>query len=367
MPSGTGSPVRETAERAALLRDCGANPMLKHYLVALAVVFLALIALGDCGPAGTQRYEFSEPHMGTLVRIVLYAPDEATAKKAAKAAFERIAELNRIMSDYLASSELMQLCQKAGGPPVPVSPELFEILQKSIEFSRLTDGAFDVTVGPVVKLWRKARRTRELPPADELAKAVKLVGHANVKLDAKTRTVQLLVAGMLLDLDGIAKGYAAQAAIEVLRRHGIARALVALGGDIAVGDAPPDTKGWKIGIAPLKNPDAPPTHHVLLTNAAVSTAGDSEQFVEIGGKRYSHIVDPKTGIGLIGRRSVTVIARDGTTADGLDTGLCVLGPERGLPIVEKMDGVAALFVLETDKGIVTMPSKSFARFLVEKK
>jgi thiamine biosynthesis lipoprotein len=336
--------------------------MIKHSLAAFGLLFAALIATGNHTSPALQRFTFTEPHMGTLFKIVLYAPDEATAKKAAKAAFDRIAELNRIMSDYLASSELMQLCKKAGGDPVPVSADLFEIISKSVEFAEKTEGALDITVGPVVKLWRKARRTREMPAAEDLAKAVKLVGYKNIKLDAKNRTIQLLVAGMMLDLGAIAKGYAAQAALEVLQRLGIRRALVAAGGDIAVGDAPPDAKGWKIGIAPLKNPEAPPTHHLLLVNAAVSTAGDSEQFVEIGGKRYSHIVDPKTGMGLVGRRSVTVIAKNGTTADALDTALCVMGPERGMKLIESLKDVAALYVMETDKGIVTIPSKGFEKF-----
>src|SRR5262249_55279804 len=152
------------------------NPMVKHYIISIVLLLTALIATGDPVPPGLERFEFSEPHMGTTFRIVLYAPDEATAKKAAQAAFARIAELNRIMSDYLQTSELMQLCKKAGGDPVPVSKELFDILTRAQEISGQTDGAFDVTVGPVVRLWRKARRTRELPLAEELAKALKLVG-----------------------------------------------------------------------------------------------------------------------------------------------------------------------------------------------
>jgi thiamine biosynthesis lipoprotein len=227
----------------------------------------------------------------------------------------------------------------------------------------LTDGAFDVSISPVVRLWRKARRSRELPKAEEIKKALQRVDYRKIKLDANRRTVQLLMMGMLLDLGGIAKGYAADAALAVLRQHGITRALVAAGGDIAVGDAPPNSPGWKVGIAPLKNPDAPPTHYLLLKNAGVSTAGDSEQFVEIDGKRYSHIIDPKTGLGLVGRRSVTVIAPNATTSDGLDTGLCILGIERGLKIVEARDDLAALFSIETDNGIEMTASKRFAKYL----
>ena len=169
--------------------------------------------------------------------------------------------------------------------------------------------------------------------------------------------------GMLLDLGGIAKGYAADAALAVLRQHGITRALVAAGGDIAVGDAPPDAVGWKVGIAPLKNADAPPTHYLLLKNAGVSTAGDSEQFVEIAGRRYSHIIDTKTGLGLVGRRSVTVIAPNATTSDGLDTAICVMGVERGLKLIESRAELAALLVFENNGVIETTESKRFARYV----
>src|SRR5262249_22764670 len=156
------------------------------------------------------------PHMGTRFQLTMYAPDEATASKAARAAFARIAELDGIMSDYRPASELMRLCAKAGGDPVPVSPELFAVLDKAQEVSRLSAGAFDVTVGPVVRLWRLARRTQRLPEAEQLARARALVDYRNIKLDPEKRTVQLLKAGMQLDLGGIGKGFAADEAHKVL-------------------------------------------------------------------------------------------------------------------------------------------------------
>ncbi len=335
--------------------------MVKHFTIGFAVLFTALAATGEARRGRLTRFEFEEPHMGTKFRIVLYAPDETVAKKAARAAFDRIEDLNRIMSDYLSTSELMQLCKKAGGDAVSVSRELFDVLVKAEEMAKKTDGAFDVTIGPVVRLWRKARRTGQMPAPEELAKALKLVGHGNIHLDSKMRTVQLLLAGMLLDLGGIAKGYAAEAALEVLRQHGLRRALVAAGGDIVVGDAPPDAPAWKVGIAPMKDPTAPPTHYLRLANAAVSTSGDSHQYVEINGKRYSHIMDPKTGLALTGRRSVSIIAPSGALADALATAMCVMGAERGLPIIEATDGAAALFVMESEKGEITTRSKRFTQ------
>ena len=338
--------------------------MKKNLVVAFLVSICGFQAADE---AALKKYHFSEPHMGTTVSLTLFAKDEATATKAAQAAFARVAELDGIMSDYKPASELMQLCKKAGGPPVPVSKDLFTVLEYAQEVSRKSDGALDVTVGPIVRLWRKARRTRELPSAEELKRALALVGYEKIRLDPQRRTVQLLVMGMLLDLGAIAKGYATDAALEVLRRHGIRQALVAAGGDIRVGDAPPDAKGWKIGIAPLKNPAAPPEHFLLLVNAGVSTAGDAEQFIEIGGTRYSHIVDPKTGMGLVGRRSATVIAPNDTLADALDTALCVMGPDRGLKLIESMKETAALYVFEEKGRVITRPSNRLARFLMRER
>lgn len=299
--------------------------------------------------------------MGTRFKIVVYAADEAAAQKACRAAFARIAELDGIMSDYRPASELMQLCKKAGGPPVPVGDDLFFILSRAQDLSARSDGAFDVTVGPVVRLWRRARKLRQLPNPDQLAKARELVGYKNVCLDPKKHTVQLLKPGMLLDLGGIAKGYAADEALKVLKSHGLDRALVAAGGDIAVSGPPPGKDGWNIGIAPLEDPDARPSRYLVLHHAAVSTSGDAEQYVEIDGKRYSHIVDPRTGIGLLGRMSVTVTAANGTTADSLTKVVAVLGPKRGLPIVEATDGAAALYIRKTDQGEETVVSKRFPK------
>jgi thiamine biosynthesis lipoprotein len=315
----------------------------------LGLLLLALPALA-AEPALT-RFTYVEPHMGTRFKIVLYAPDESSGNTAAREAFARIAAFDGIMSDYRPASELMQLCRKAGGDPVAVSEELFFVLSRGQEVSRLSDGAFDVTVGPVVKLWRRARRTERLPDPDDLKKALALVGYEKMRLDAKARTVQLLVPGMQLDLGGIAKGYTADEALKVLEQHGIKRALVAAGGDIAVSGPPPAADGWSIGIAPLEDPDSKPSRYLVLKDAAVSTSGDAEQYVEIDGVRYSHIVDPKTGIGLVGRRSATVVARRGIMADSLTKTVIVPGPERGLAIIDKLgEGFAALYVRKTDKG-----------------
>jgi thiamine biosynthesis lipoprotein len=325
--------------------------------------FLAVLAIVQCLAASDaaqtkplERFTFTEPHMGTRFRIVLYAADESSAREAARAAFSRVAALDDCMSDYKPDSELMRLCAKAGGDPVPVSPELFTVLTKAQQVAEKSDGAFDVTVGPVVRLWRLARRTQRLPDADKLAKARALVGYRNVRLDPANHTVQLLKPGMQLDLGGIAKGYAADEALAVLKKHGITSALVAAGGDIAVSGPPTGKDDWDIAIAPLDRDE--PAPHLLLHDAAVSTSGDAEQYVEIGGVRYSHIVDPRTGIGLTGRSEVTVVAKHGIDSDSLTKVAAVLGPETGLPIIEAA-GAAGRVVRLSDKGKEVTASKKF--------
>ncbi len=305
--------------------------------------------------------------MGTRFRIVLYAADEATAKKATGAAFARVAQLDQIMSDYKEDSELMRLCKQAGGGPVKVSDELYDILRRSQDLAQRSEGAFDVTVGPVVRLWRRARRQKQLPDARHLKEALALVGYEKMHLDEKARTVTLSKPGMLLDLGGIAKGYAVDEAQKVLKQQGIRSALVAGGGDIAVSDPPPGSDGWPIGIAPLDDPNKPPTRTIVLKNAAVSTSGDAEQHVEIDGKRYSHVVDPKTGVGLTGRIAVTVIAPNGTLSDSLATAVSVLGPVKGLKLIEATEGAAALIVQAADQGSLTVESKQWRAISKEKR
>jgi FAD:protein FMN transferase len=291
-----------------------------------------------------SRFEFAEPHMGTMMKIVLYASDKAAATTASRAAFDRIAALDHIMSDYDESSELMQLCRGAGGPPVSISADLCRVMAAAENLSEQSDGAFDITVGPVVQLWRRARRRHELPEPERLAAALALVGYWNVILNAQRRTARLLKPGMRLDLGGIAKGDAADQALMVLRGNRIPIALVAAAGDIAAGDSPLHRTDWRIGIETFESPASPPLEFLAIHNGAVSTSGDSEQHVEIGGVRYSHIVNPKTGMALTGRRTATVMAPHDIEADCYATALCVMGPERGFKLISRLPGAAALMV-----------------------
>jgi thiamine biosynthesis lipoprotein len=269
------------------------------------------------------RYTYTEYHMGIDARLVVYAPDRVSAEDACTAAFARIAALDSIMSDYRRDSELTRLSARAGGPPVPVSPDLFRVLHRAQEVARNSDGAFDITVGPLVALWRAARKTGVLPDPAELQRARRLVGWQKLRLDETARTVQLAVPGMKLDLGGIAKGDAADQAQRVLAQHGITRTLVELGGDIVVSGPPPGEEGWTIRVPNAATTQRPAD--LRFAHRAISTSGDTEQFVIIGGRRYSHIIDPRTGQALTNRVQVTVTAPDGLTSDPLSTALCVLG------------------------------------------
>lgn len=320
------------------------------FLVTFTIGVALLLGCRAPRPAPTlMRFEFQQPHMGTLFTITLFAPDAPVARRAVAAAFGRVAELNQMMTDYDPESELMRLSRSPVGQSVRISPELFEILTESQRLAKSSAGAFDVTIGPVVRLWRRARRTETLPTPEQLAGARISVGWEKLQLDAGSRTVTLLAPNMQLDLGGIAKGYAADQALAVLKRHGLTRALVAASGDIAVGDAPPDQPGWRVTVGtpfPVKDSERP----LILTNAAVSTSGDTEQSVVIGGKRYSHIVDPRTGLGLTDRCQVSVIAPRAMRTDALATAVSILGAEQGRKLIEAEPALSAIIYRETAAG-----------------
>lgn len=325
---------------------------------AIAGLLLAFVLAWTASPTASelQRFEAVESHMGTLVRITVYAADIDAARVAIRAGFDRIGALDDILSDYKSHSELSRLTSTAVDRPVQVSADLLAVLRASQELAEATDGAFDVTQGPVVRLWREARTTGQAPAPSALTEAAARSGFRKLVLDADARTVRLTVPGMALDVGAIGKGYAASEALAAIASCGIRSALVAVSGDLAFSDAPPGRKGWRIGVHTL-GPDVtsvPPT--LELTHAAVSTSGNASQSLEVDGRRYSHIIDPGTGLGLVDDITVTVIAPHGLDADGLDTAISVLGAARGLALVESRPDIAALVVLRTPAGVTAWPS-----------
>jgi FAD:protein FMN transferase len=339
-------------------------PTARLSLVVLGMLLSPLLAEEQPSDRPLERFEFTRIQMGMPFRIVLYAPDEDSANAAADAAYARIAQLNGILSDYDPRSELMQLCGTAGtGTAVAVSADLMTVLSRAGEVSRASEGAFDVSVGPAVRLWRTARKTGIFPTMAQVAAARQLVDYRQIRLNPEARAVTLCLPGMQLDLGGIAAGYAVDQALGLLKQRGVRSALIDASGDIGVSDAPPGKSGWRIGIAPLE-PDAEPSRYITLCNAAVTTSGDAYQFVEFEGKRYSHIVDPKSALGLTISSSVSVIARDCTTADSYATAVSVLGPERGLKLIETTCDAAAVIVRVANGKPEQFESRRLRNYLV---
>jgi thiamine biosynthesis lipoprotein len=311
---------------------------------ALAMAAVCLLFLASCASSPSksssarnlQRFEYEQAQMGVPFKVLLYAADEQQAETAARAAFARIEALNAVMSDYDSDSELSKLSQQSGsGKAIPVSDDLWRVLSKAQQIAEESQGAFDITIGPCVNLWRKARREKEMPDARRLEQARQRVGYEKVILDSSNHAVKLTVPDMRLDLGGIAKGFAVDEAMKALASHGIERALVAGSGDLLVSEAPPGKMGWTIEVSAFDEAGGPRNEFLLLSNKAVATSGDVFQRVEINGQRYSHIINPRTGIGLTNHSLVTVIADNCTTADALATTLSVLPFDQALPFATR--------------------------------
>tara|TARA_Y100001972_G_scaffold127890_1_gene186324 strand:+ start:3903 stop:4853 length:951 start_codon:yes stop_codon:yes gene_type:complete len=268
------------------------------------------------------RLEYEHPSMGSLFRVVVYAEDSATVSALVQASFQGLDSLNLIMSDYLPNSELMQLSRSSGvGEYVKVSEDLKDILKLSEYWYSWSGGIFDVTIGPITQLWRRAKRQGKLPGEQYFERAMSAVGFEYVQLDPQ-KGVLLKKPNMQLDLGGIAKGYAVDRIFDHLSANGYPICLVDGAGDLRVGEAPPGKEGWEIAIQTYVGRDST----LILSNRAVATSGDFYRSLQIDGKTYSHIIDPSTGYGITTSRAVTVFAKDCTTADVLASVFSVAGP-----------------------------------------
>jgi len=335
---------------------------MRRYLHLFLISWIALALAPSGATAGDlRRFEYSGVEMAVPIRIVLYAPNKPAADRAAKAALARIHHINEVMSDYHPTSEVRRLSATSGtGQSVAVSDDLWRVLVASDRLARRSEGAFDVTVGPIVRLWRRARRRQELPKPQRIEEFLRSVGHEKMLLDPARRSVRLTQPGMWIDLGGIAKGFAIDEALAVLRKGGIERALVDAGGDIGLGAPPPEKPGWLVAVAPLES-SGKPSVFLSLSRLAIATSGDMWQYVEIGGKRYSHIVDPRTGMGLTDHSSVTVIAADAITADGLASALSVLGPAKGFRLLDEYCGSSAMVIRQPGGKVETSFSARWPR------
>lgn len=346
----------------------------------LPLFFLALIwvGVGGCAhhPEATlTRFEFERPEMGLPFRVVLYAETPAKARQASEAAFQRISDLNACLSDYDEQSELSRLSKASGSiDSRPVSDDLWKVLKRAEDISRSSDGAFDITVGPLVQVWKRARRQRELPSEERLAEARSRVSWKAVVLDGGPRpprdasgkiphTARLTLPGMRLDPGGIAKGYALGEAANVLREQGIQSFLVSGGGDMMAGDPPPGKKGWGVEVGVYDAPGAPGPRFIELRNYALATSGDQFQRAEIQGVRYSHIVDPRSGRALTDHSLVTLVGPDAMTTDALSKVISVLGPVEGMKRIRAYPGVECLVYRKPAETVEEYQSKGLKKWL----
>ena len=281
------------------------------------IFLLGILALSRV-LAGEQTFE--RGLMGTRFAISCHSDDPAQAKHAADAAFAEAERINQVASDYIADSELLAIGKHPAGTPVVVSPLLFHLLSDARNLAEKSDGAFDPTLGPFTRLWRESRRRNRLPEPATLETTNSATGWRNLTLDAHQSTVTFTKPGMRLDLGGIAKGQAADAMLGIMNQNGISRVCITAGGDVRLGDPPPASSGWKIGVRTFDKDHN--TRVLELSNCAVSTSGDLHQSITIEGIRYSHIIDPTTGLGLTREIAATVIAPNATLSDALATACC---------------------------------------------
>lgn len=288
--------------------------------------------------------------MGTVIEITLQTDDEEGAKKATLQAFEEIKRIEQLMSPWIGTSDVSRLNRSAGKDWVKVSPETFDVIQRSQKISGLSEGAFDITIAPLIQLWRKAREKGVPPPPEEIKKVLGLVNFRNL-LNRSDGKVFLKRKGMAIDLGGIAKGYAVDRAFEILTSLGYKNLIVNAGGDLRTGGLK-NNEPWSIGI---QNPRS--AEKVMATisvsDSAIATSGDYEKFFFHQGKRYHHILNPKTGFPADGYQSVTILSKDGMTADGLATAVFVLGPEKGYALCQKIGGVECLIMDREGKAVMT--------------
>jgi len=288
--------------------------------------------------------------MGSPFKLVFYTSSDSSAQDAAGKAFQRIEELNEIMSDYRDGSEINLLSAQSGnGKWIRVSKDLYEILEISLDIAKKTNGDFDVTVGPLVQMWRHATRKSIFPSQQEIDDTKAKTGYSKMKLNPSTQSVLLTQKGMRLDIGGLGKGFAAEKAIEVLRNLGIKSAMMDAGGKIVLADPPPGEKGWNITIS--NGSDSLKT--MQLSNIALATSGPTYRYFEYKGVRYSHILNPRTGTGLLFHVRTTAICSNGTVADALATAFSVSGIKSGKKYVKKFPGTKVWMVEKKDSQIIS--------------
>ncbi len=332
----------------------------KHIAAVIAATCIALALLASALTGNQVQVDSGyRLAMGTFARIIAVAPNEAVAQKSIDAGFSRQKRVEELMSVYIPESELNRVNAKAHQHPVRVHPMTFEVIERAVEWSRKSNGAFDVTIGPLVELWRNAGDANQPPSAEQLAEARTRIGYDKLILDANQLTVQFTAPGMKLDLGGIAKGYAIDQSVKAMRSAGASAGMVDIGGDISCFGSPAEgRKHWRIGLQDPSRADlnmAESANLLVLQFAtpsndaiAVTTSGNYQRFTVIEGRRHSHIIDSESGQSSDALASVTIIAPDATAADALATAVSVLGAEEGLRLIENTPEAEGILISSSD-------------------
>ncbi len=326
----------------------------RPYLFALkgcGIFYFLVFILAGCGQG--QLIKETRALMDTFCEISCYGGNEDAAVSAIDAAFKEMERIEHVFSKFDENSEVSKINRLAGLEKVMASEEVFKLTERSVYYSSISDGAFDITVAPLMEIWGFVRKHKVIPDKDAVENALKSVGYKNIALDPEELSIRFLNKGVKVDFGGIAKGYAVDRAKDVLVSKGIKNGLVNLGGNIfALGNAP-GNKAWKIGVEDPINKGKLLRSFELRDNA-ISTSGNYERFFAIGGKRYSHIINPVTGEPCQGIISVTVIADSAEEADALSTAIFVMGEEKGINLAKSIKGIKVL-ILKEDGKIILYP------------
>jgi len=333
---------------------------MKNIVNIISLMLISLSAL-SCSQQKDSVYKKTMPLMDTVVSISVVSDAKDAAEKAIDASFEKIDRFGNLINFYAENSELSEINRNAGIQKIKVSPETLDLIEKAVAVSEKSGGAFDPTIGPVVKLYDFMNKKK--PTHDEVGSALRLVNYRDVMIDKTGKTVFLKKGGMMLDLGGIAKGYAADLAVASLIRSGIRAGLVSIAGDIRTFGLKPDKKPWAIGI---KNPRQTSEKDELiatigLSDKAISTSGDYERYFMEDGKRLHHLLDPKTGYPATACRSVSIVTDRAVNTDAFSTAVFILGPEKGMTLAREL-GMGAVIIDSSGTRYLTDNIKEILTF-----
>jgi thiamine biosynthesis lipoprotein len=315
--------------------------------------------------AQLKRFEFAVNKMGSSFNIIFYHTDSPEATVIANQCFLIVDSLNNIFSDYSSESEVGKLALQKNLTDVKVSDELFSMIIRSKDAWNRSGKTFDITIGTLSQLWRKAKKENRFPSEAEIKAAKELTGFKNIIINERSKTISFKKPGIRFDFGGIVPGYAAQKVIDFLKTKNINIALVDASGDIVMSDAPPGKEGWTIGVNLPENENEIWDKKLELKNFAVSTSGDVYRYTIYNGIKYSHIIDPRTGYGVTSQRNVTVITKYGADADWLATACSILPVKKALKLAKK-EHAAILIATMNGEKIGTYRSKSLDRYFQKK-